>query len=662
MCGIAGVININNDDIEAKSLLQMSQVISHRGPDDEGYVLINQSNSSLLNLSGDYSIVEFKKLFSNIRYRINDIGANIGFAHRRFSIIDLSASGHQPFFDKDKKFCLIFNGEIYNYIELREELSSKGVSFCTSSDTEVLLESYKYFGSDCFSKLNGFWALALYDFEKRKLILSRDRLGKKPLYWTRENNKILFASEIKSLLEVVSKRRINQNVIYHWLTLGYRDLDFSTFFESIYSFPSGCWAEINSTFPNNIMKFWTLPKIRLSEREISVAEACKSIQLLLEDSIKIRLRSDVPLCVELSGGLDSSSLVAFASQVSKTKIITYTVKFPEKEWDEENFARSVAKYYDVDYRVIENPVENFWSQIIPFTYLEEEPYHSPNLQTNQEIWALMREDGIKVSLNGAAGDELFAGYGNYYSKVQIENLIKFRFGHYLANLNWKESDNPFNSFFNPLIEVWKEYLGLPFPSIRFKKSRFDFIKLSPTEQSRNFLTLDEILYSDVENTKIPYWLRSGDKGYMGIPLEVRAPFLDYRIVETAIKFPTSYLIKNGWHKWILRKAMEKILPADVVWRKRKMGFPFPYNTFYQNHEKIIDLIISRSDNPYIDFSKKELFKNNWRTLSFLLWYEMFINKNLGLFNDIKNFAPRSELANPSKYLPEFLKSYLSTRN
>ena len=662
MCGIAGIINFDNNPIELISLIKMNRAISHRGPDDEGYLLINQYNSNYLNLVGEDSLDEIKQISPTIKSYRNEMAANIGLAHRRFSIIDLSASAHQPFFDKDKQYCVIFNGEIYNYIELREELISKGVFFKTNSDTEVLLESYKYFGTKCFSKLNGFWSLALYDFNQRKLLFSRDRLGKKPLYWLKENNTVFFSSEIKSLLEILSKRKVNESVIFNWLALGYKDLNFSTFFEGINCFPSGSWAEIDSSFPNNINKYWLLPQERLNEKEISIDEACKSIKSLLEDSVKIRLRADVPLCVELSGGLDSSTLVAIASQVNKSKIITYTVKFHEKEWNEEHFARSVAKYYDIDYRVIENPIENFWSQINPFTYLEEEPYHSPNLQTNQEIWSLMRQDGIKVSLNGAAGDEIFAGYGNYYAKIQIENLKKFRFGNYLSNLNWKESNNHLISFINPFIEFWKEYLGMPFPSIRYKKSRHDFIKVVNSNESFNFLTLDEMLFSEVTNTKIPYWLRSGDKGYMGVPLEVRAPFLDYRIVETAIKLPTSYLIRNGWHKWILRKAMDGILPMDVLWRKRKMGFPFPYDSFFQKHDQIINRLISQSQNPYIDFSKKELFKNKWHVLSFILWYEMFINENHDLFQEIQNSSDYTRTSNYDKYQPKFIQTYNSIKN
>jgi asparagine synthase (glutamine-hydrolysing) len=359
--------------------------------------------------------------------------------------------------------------------------------------------------------------------------------------------------------------------------------------------------------------------------------------------------------VELSGGMDSSALVALASQVSGQQIITYTVRFPEKKWNEEPFARSVAERYKVDYRVIDNPVDDFWKQILPFTYLEEEPYHSPNLQTNQVIWSLMRQEGIKVSLNGASGDEIFAGYGNYFFNAQLENLKKLQINNFIGNLDWKEGKSRLRAFLLPFIYLWKGYYNLTFPMQLFNSISDDFIKLSPSSKNYKFITLTETLFSEITNSKIPYWLRSGDKGYMGIPLEVRAPFLDYRMVEIGTKIPYSYLIRNGWHKWILRKALEDILPEDVVWRRNKMGFPFPYETFYRNSETIISKIIKETANPFLDYSKQDRFRNNWNVLSFILWYELFMNDNKKMLEEIQVMAGYPGKA--ENYKPQYLNTY-----
>ena len=661
MCGIAGVIDFENKAIEPALLLAMNKVIAHRGPDDEGYTLIDQYRSSYKNYSGLTSHAEIRACFPILQSSEINGEANIGLCHRRFSIIDLSAAGHQPFFDKDCSCCVAFNGEIYNYIEVRDELISKGVIFHTHSDTEVLLEAYKYWDTDCFSKLNGFWALALYDFKKKQLLISRDRIGKKPLYWTKIGSRIYFSSEIKALLqipEVHQRRQINERSLYYWVVHGRKDLNFNTFFEDIYSLPSASWAVLKQDFPNDIKKFWAIPEIRMGEQDVSVNDAAKSLRDLLEDSIKIRLRADVPLSIELSGGMDSSTLVALSAQIYPSKITSYTVRFPDKKWNEEPFALSVAEYYNVDYRVLDSPTENFWSQILPFTYLEEEPYHSPNLETNQVIWSQMRSMGTKVSLNGAGGDENFAGYGGYYLLAQMENLGNGRINEYLRNaLFYSAGRTKILALSTPILRLAKERLLKLIPhSSAWNEKRPNYYIGKRYYYPFTPLTLSEGLLSDMTNTLMPYWLRSGDRGYMGIPLEVRAPFLDYRIIDFAFTLPVTYLVRNGWHKWILRKAVQDLLPKDVVWRKHKLGFPFPYERFYSEYDEIIETILDHSENPYIDFSKRKQFRNDWKTISFILWYELFFNENLPLFNRIETKAREMHPVRNDGYSPEFLNS------
>jgi len=660
MCGIAGFINFDKRDITHSILKDMSDVIVHRGFDDEGYVLIDQNSSEFVLYSGSESPESIKNnfpLFNSSQYLKS---ANIGLSHKRFSIIDLTIGGHQPFVDKNQVCCVVYNGEIYNYVELREQLQNKGVVFRTQSDTEVLVEAYKAWGVDCFSRLNGFWAIALYDFKKNRLIISRDRLGKKPLYWTKVESRIYFASEIKSLLKVpaVAQRiKVNEKAIYPWLKHGLRDLNFSTFFEGIYSLPSASWSVVDENFPNNINTFWEAPKFRKSESDISIPEACSSIRDTLDDAVKIRLRADVPWSVELSGGIDSSLLVALAAQNYNKKITTYTVRFPDKQWNEEPYARSIAEHYDTNYKVIESPLENFWIQLLPFSYLEEEPYHSPNLQTEMVIWSIMRANNTKVTLNGAAGDELFAGYTRYYTQAQIENLKTGNLKYFFNNAwNWSEIQSSLKSL--ALTSKWlledagrwlvSKYLSDGFNKVPYLKNGFS------TNEQFNSFTLTDSLYNDMTNTIMPYWLRSDDKGYMAIPIEIRAPFLDYRLVEMAMQLPVTYLLRNGWHKWILRKACEDILPHDVLWRKKKMGFPFPYQRFYENSDKILNTIFKNANNPYIDFSKKDDFKNDWNAISFILWYELFFNQNINLFEKIQKVATQSNKEINYGFTPQYL--------
>jgi asparagine synthase (glutamine-hydrolysing) len=649
MCGIAGIVEFGTESIRPEALLAMHQAIAHRGPDDEGYVLIDRVRDWCRDYAGASSSAKLKTQLPTLFRTSQSNGATVGLCHCRFSIIDLTDAGHQPFFDHERSCCVVYNGEIYNYLEVRAELATKGIVFRTESDTEVLLNAYKFWGTECFSKLNGFWAIALYDFKRRQLLVSRDRIGKKPLYWTRAGSRIYFASEIKALLrmqDVNRGRKVNEAAIFNWLAHGQKDLNFSTCFDGIYSLSSASWAILDEEFPDNVKTFWTVPKERMKESEISQRTATHTLRTLLEDSVSLRLRSDVPLSVELSGGMDSSTLVALAAQVRPGPLTTYTVRFPENEYNEEPFARSVAQRYKTDYVVLESPLSNFWGQILSFTYLEEEPYHAPNVQTNQAIWTLMRSMGTKVALNGAGGDENFAGYDSYFSLLQLENLIHGRFLTYLDNgIRYSEGRTNIRGLVSPvfkgLAKKLSEQLGL------LAETRNGTKAPEP---------LSEALYSNMTNTLMPYYLRAGDRGYMGVPLEVRQPFLDYRVIEFAFHLPVTYLFRHGWHKWILRKAVEDILPADVVWRRRKLGFPFPFDRFYTENHEILDIVVNESHNPYLDYSSRSQFRRDWKTLSFILWYELFFNENLALFRKIQERARQMHTVEGCGYVPAFLHS------
>ena len=658
MCGIAGFFDTSGHGISPAVLREMANVIRHRGPDDEGYVLIDQRTGYRKAFSGADSPADIRETLPGFDNTAFTQPVNIGLAHRRFSIIDLSSGGHQPFFDREKTCCVVFNGEIYNYLELRETLEQLGVEFQTRSDTEVLVEAYKAWGPDCFSRFNGFWAVALYDFRARRLVMSRDRLGKRPLYWTRIASRIYFASEIKSLLqvpEVAARKGVNEDAIWHWCVDGQRDLDGQTFFKDIRNFPAGSWSVVDEAFPARTRAFWSVPRERLREGDISVDNAVKQVRETLIDAVRLRMRADVPIAFELSGGLDSSTILALAAETTTDTLRTYTVRFEDPRWNEEPFARAVAERYRVDYRVIDPTPGAFWNDIAAFTSLQEEPYHSPNLQVSQVIWSHMRAEGTKVTLTGSSGDELFAGYSRYYWKAQLENLRHGRFAQATDNArNWSERRHNWGDLAREVTNA----VGLRQIARQAKKTfgslPSDYIRGLPFPKKQYYAnSLSEWLHSEITNTLIPYWLMSGDKTLMGVPFEGRCPFLDYRMVEIAARLPVTYLIRHGWHKWILRKAMEKDLPQEVVWRKVKMGFPYPYERFYANHQPVVELILNRAKNPYIDFSNKGLLRTNWLALSFILWYEFFINENVELFRNIENLS-RNETHVHATYRPAFL--------
>jgi asparagine synthase (glutamine-hydrolysing) len=313
----------------------------------------------------------------------------------------------------------------------------------------------------------------------------------------------------------------------------------------------------------------------------------------------------------------------------------------------------------VDYRVIEPNLGGFWHGIRAFTELQEEPYHSPNMQTSQVIWSLMRSKGTKVALTGAAGDEMFAGYARYFVKSQIENILHGRFNLFFDNVrNWTERNIGIAGFGQEMVSA----SGLRSFVRRIKTAipilENQYIKgIATPSKLYNSVSLTDCLREEITNTLIPYWLRSGEKTYMGMPFEARLPFLDYRVVEAATQIPITYLIRHGWHKWILRKSMEDILPADVVWRRVKMGFPYPYEQFFTKYRRIIDMILTEARNPYIDFRRHEKLRTDWDAISFILWYEYFINDNKLLFRKIEENISAMEEHVTATFRPEYLKTY-----
>lgn len=659
MCGIAGALDLEGGGIPPKLIAAMSRAIAHRGPDDEGYVLINRADSRFAAYSGPDSAPEVRGAQPPLPEGEGPFRADLALAHRRLSIIDPAPRAHQPLFDRESSCCVVFNGAIYNYPELRSELQSDGCTFSTQSDTEVLLAAYKAWGADCFERFNGFWALAIYDLKERRLILSRDRVGKKPLYWTKCGPRVYFASEIKALLrvpEVEARKAVNEEAVYPFLAFSFRELGNSTFFEGIHQLPPASWAVVDGSFPGNARRFWALPAERRKEKEISVEEAAEAIRESLDDAVRLRLRADVPLGVELSGGLDSSSVLAFASRHHGPGLPAYTVRWSAEEKNEEPFARSVAEAFGAEYHPFDPPLEGFWQHIGDFTYLEEEPYHSPNLQTNQVIWTMQRSAGSKVALTGTGGDEIFAGYPLYYEKAQAEYLLRGDFGGLFRNARkWTEAPASFRSFVHPFLKLGRHVAKKLLPWLDRKARHAPFLRDRSGRPPDLFHPLlSQSMRRDFSEILVPYWLVTMDKGSMGIPLETRSPFLDYRLVELAYTLPTSYLVRDGWHKWILRKALEGVLPQDIVWRRRKMGLPFDYKRFLAKSRHIIDMILSEAHNPYIDLSMKDVLRGRWSALSFILWYEKFFNGNREIFSRIEDEVSGSRQITDFGYAPAFL--------
>ena len=642
MCGIVGYLSPEKELTDTRPLVEATRLVRHRGPDDEGYALLRTAEGGCHILSGSESESRIRDLYPDIS-KAPSLAHNIGMGFRRFSIIELTSLGHQPFWNRDRTVCLTFNGEIYNYLELRADLEADGCIFETRSDTEVLLASYLTRGSECLKHLNGPFALAIYDTREKSLILARDRIGKSPLYYAVVNGTLYWASEIKSILRLAGAGSftLNPQAIYDFINHGWRDLDYGTFWSGIYSLPSAAYISLDATraidnqsVEINLSKYWQIPSHRQTSTDISFAEACDRFREIFVDSVSIRLRADARLALALSGGLDSSAIVAVAAGILQKSVSTYTVKFKEEYADEEPYARQIRDMYRdrIDYQTWMPGDNDFWGHADAFVWLQEEPFHSPNLQTAQANYIRASQDGFRVLVTGAAGDETLAGYTEYTLPF-LKYLSRHR--HYLSMLTFPMSDSEglslyFRSLLRRLSRVTGRFWGDAGHYNPFGETLLDEVR-QREGPPREFT---QLMIGNMGQWKMNYWLRSGNKTVFGIPMEPRSPFLDYRLIEFLFSLPPEYVMYKGWRKYILRRSMRDILPEGIVWRRKKMGFPFNNKEWLMNSKHIaLGHLNAVRDNPYlkVDGIIPQYARLTdadplmlWRCISFALWWRRVI--------------------------------------
>jgi asparagine synthase (glutamine-hydrolysing) len=622
--------------------MAMTRSLAHRGPDDEGISLFQPTSVDALHLSTSESIggLELPALA-----RGQDFPHRVGFGHRRFSIIDLSAGGHQPFVSRDGSVCVTMNGEIYNFVELRKQLERLGHSFRTRSDTEVLIQAYLEWGEGAIERLTGFFAFALYDVRKGAVLLARDRLGKAPLYVRSAHDGLLFASEIRAVLPHNERRPENVNIraVVDFVQLGLRDWRGETFYSDVVSLPPATFAWTRGeSYSWRPQVYWRIPSTRATRGEVSVEEASAGLRSRLETAVSLRMRADVPVGFELSGGLDSSSLVALASSGAR-HLQAYTVGFAkEKGGDEREFAAMVAGAYPsvVDCKVIDVGNLDLIDDADYFVERMDEPFHAPNVYTNLCMWKAMASDGIRVTINGAAGDELLAGYGHDYFVPFLQGLLtKGKLGKAMGeSAAWSEAPAPVLSR-KALGRLGSALVGLAPGGVVFRHMRTrarlaallgpgGLANRSSTGPEGN--SLQERLLADLSDWRMNYWLRAGHQSCMSVPIELRAPFLDHHVVEFAARLPLEYLIRDGWQKWILRRAVERLLPAPIVWRQKKVGFPFPLSAWLRRNAQRLFALASDSECPWISMSElqaryqlllEEAPEMLWRLVSLVLWWK-----------------------------------------
>lgn len=635
MCGIAGAIVV---DQRKRALLpqvvEMTHSIAHRGPDDEGFAIDNNGLVKLF--SGRDSSTTLRSILPDA-----SVGAQIqttwAFGHRRFSIIDVSSRAHQPMLDVFERTLLAFNGELYNYLELRSELEKAGDTFTTTSDTEVLQAAWTRWGEKSLAKMNGMWGFAIADFRTGEKILCRDRIGEKPLFYTEADGVLYFASEIRALHTVPAvweRRAADRDRVATFLCLGLRDHKSGSFFKGIEQLPPGTFMRIRADGSREIVKYWSLPKSRWSIRDVSFEEASTGFVSRLERSIDLRLRADVPVAAELSGGLDSTSIVQIASRIVREKNLsplqTVTIRYHDPAFDESPLAGEVARACGVPWNALLLEAADYWKSADELLKIQEQPYESPNLLGSQTLWRHFRSMGIRVVLNGGGGDELIGGYINQHLPPLIfEKILHGNFSGAIEEAR-KWQGMPYIS---PLTMRRHLMSSLPGPTKRFYMARMmklpAFASLKPCGLTSNSavmedamhtrqLTLSGTLPENMNFFPIPMYMVHGDKLSMSLPIEVRFPFLDPDLVDFAFRLPVDYMIRNGFSKAVLREPMTGRLPQGITGRREKMGFPVPLKQWMHNGAAAIHRDVE--DSRCAQFIDATIFRRDFETIEpALIW-------------------------------------------
>jgi asparagine synthase (glutamine-hydrolysing) len=644
MCGILAFLDLNSKGLDTNTLERMSHSFKHRGPDDYGYTFFE--------LIGDQRILESKEIIRKADFE--EFKGLLVLGHRRLSIIDLSEAGHQPMCNENRNVWVIFNGEIYNYKELTEELCEKGHSFKSKTDTEVILHAYEEWGTECLSRFNGMWAFALWDSNRKRLFCARDRFGIKPFYYYFTGQKFILASEIKAILQNQSiVRSPNHNRIYDYLSYGYLDHTNETFFQNLYQLRGGHYLTLDlvtNDLQLNVRPYWDLkPKeCKIGDGKDDFKERFYE---LLEDSIRLHMRSDVPVGTCLSGGIDSSSIVCLAKRFFDSNVHkTFSSCFDEKTYDEREFINRVVQVTDSDPHYVFPKPEDLSREIEDLVWHQDEPFGSTSIFAQWSVFKLAKMNQVKVILDGQGADELLAGYHPYFGFYLSELARTFRFQKFIEE--YRKIRSLYHYSHSWILGHLMVCLP-PLPWSRVIRNRvllqknkwlnvFDHSIREIEFQQKFKNILFDRLYQSLMNLTLPALLHYEDRNSMAHSIEARVPFLDYRLVEFIFSLPMNQIIRNGTTKFILRETMKGIIPETVRTRLDKMGFATPEDLWFREvlRDQVLEILNSRSfaTRGYFNVGEvkktfdrhckgeKNLSSTIWRWVNLELWFRRFIDQ------------------------------------
>lgn len=566
MCGIAGVLSKRPQDMRA--LFLMTEVQAHRGPDSVGHVFCADGRMS--------AIVDHPEQLQAEPF------AELALGHRRLAIVDCSMDGRQPMSDPSGRYWITYNGEVYNYLELRAELRASGYGFSTASDTEVILRAYEAWGTGCFARFNGMWGMAIWDARERVLVLARDRMGVKPLYLNRSDGVLTFASEIKGVLasgRISARCQTDQAMAY--LTDALVNHTNASFFEGIESFPPASFAVVAANEPMVVrpQTYWELPQ---QTSQTSYLQAQEQFRVLFESAVKLRMRSDVPVGSCLSGGLDSSAIVCQMSRLQTGQgLHTFTSAFEDPRFDESRWARMVAESITAQAHWTTPSQEGLINELDALIWHQEEPFYSSSVYAQWCVMRRAREAGIPVLLDGQGADETLLGYRKFYL---------FYLRQLAAAGRWIEAGQQAVA----LLRFGDRGTFKPIEALRYMPARLlpagvaikDYANPAmqtpsgtDTAEFRRGSSIQTHQLNDLSRFSLPALLRYEDRNSMAWSIESRVPFLDYRLVESLVALPVSHKLAGGRTKRVLRDALSGLVPPAILARRDKMGFVTPQSVW-----------------------------------------------------------------------------------
>jgi asparagine synthase (glutamine-hydrolysing) len=581
-------------------VIQMSNQVKHRGPDDEGFALFQNIDPIVLTYGGGDTPAAVYK--SSLPYspdgdinRDSAIQTKMALGHRRLSIIDLSPTGHQPMCTGDQRYWIVYNGEIYNYREIREQFAKLGHQFYSLSDTEIILKAYQKWGAGCLKQLNGMFAFVIYDVQKQMVFMARDRYGIKPLYyWFSPKGFLAIASEIKQFTVLSGwNALLNAQRAYEYLNWGLTDHTDETLFQGVKQLRGGFYAEFSIENLENILPITQWYHIKSAGFKGSMNEAIKQFQVLFNDSIRLRLRSDVPVGSCLSGGLDSSSIVCTVNNILREQGVedlqkTFSARAHIRRFDEGEFIDAVVSRTNIEDHHVYPTFDALFSAVDNIIWHQDEPFNSSSIFAQWQVFKLAASNGVKVMLDGQGADELLAGYTVYFPTLCADLFLRLQWMSLWDELQCAKRHHGLQyqgavkQIFNMLLP---NYLRQPLKRLVGKASvkttwlnlkRLDVKNTDPFfERGSIGASVNDLSYSQLTSTHLPMLLHWEDRDSMAHSVESRVPFLDYRLVEFLLSLPANYKISEGTTKRILRESMNGVLPEKIRNRMDKVGFVTP---------------------------------------------------------------------------------------